>query len=86
MSVVLLPMWLLSGAFFPGTESPWLRWVIALNPLTYGVAGLRRCLSNSDHAIQEVPPVFLSLAVTLVFAAACLAADIWVTRRDQAIR
>jgi ABC-2 type transport system permease protein len=43
MSVLLLPMWLLSGAFFPA-DTGWLAWIIRLNPLTYGVAGLRRLL------------------------------------------
>ncbi len=47
MSVVLMPMWLLSGAFFPAGESGWLSWVIRANPLTYGVAGLRRLLYSS---------------------------------------
>jgi ABC-2 type transport system permease protein len=44
MSVFLLPMWLLSGAFFPAGGSGWLAWIIHLNPLTYGVAGLRHYL------------------------------------------
>jgi ABC-2 type transport system permease protein len=44
MSVFLLPMWLLSGAFFPAGGSGALAWVISLNPLTYGVAGLRHYL------------------------------------------
>jgi ABC-2 type transport system permease protein len=41
MSVFLLPMWLLSGAFFPMDVGGWLGWIVRLNPLTYGVAGLR---------------------------------------------
>jgi ABC-2 type transport system permease protein len=43
MSVFLLPMWLLSGAFFPPDDN-WLGWIIRANPLTYAVAGLRRLL------------------------------------------
>ncbi|RIK72048.1 MAG: ABC transporter [Planctomycetota bacterium] len=49
MSVFLLPMWLLSGAFFPGRQG-WLGWIVTLNPLTYGVAGLRRYLRFADAA------------------------------------
>src|SRR5712691_11378769 len=45
MSVFLMPMWLLSGSFFPVPESGWLSWVMRLNPLTYGVAGLRGLMS-----------------------------------------
>ena len=46
MSVFLLPMWLLSGAFFPMDVGGWLGWIVRLNPLTYGVAGLRHYLQN----------------------------------------
>ena len=31
MNLVLMPMWLLSGAFFPAGETGWLSWVIRLN-------------------------------------------------------
>ena len=50
MSVFLLPMWLLSGAFFPMDVGGWLGWIIRINPLTYGVAGLRHYLQNVDVA------------------------------------
>ncbi|WP_437202659.1 ABC transporter permease [Planctomicrobium sp. SH664] len=85
MSVVLLPMWLLSGAFFPGTGSAWMKWIIALNPLTYGVAGLRACLSSGGATSLTLPPIWLSLLVTVGFAAVCLLLDIWFTRRDPAV-
>ncbi|HEX6961490.1 MAG TPA: ABC transporter permease [Lacipirellula sp.] len=55
MSVFLLPMWLLSGAFFPAGGSGALAWVIRLNPLTYGVAGLRHYLRFTTEAILSVP-------------------------------
>ncbi|WP_152100488.1 ABC transporter permease [Lacipirellula parvula] len=56
MSVFLLPMWLLSGAFFPGGGSGWLAWVIRLNPLTYGVAGLRHYLVFAPAAVRGDEP------------------------------
>lgn len=43
MSLLLLPMWLLSGSFFPQGEGV-LGIVVMLNPLTYGVSGLRQLL------------------------------------------
>lgn len=85
MSVVLLPMWLLSGAFFPGTGSAWLTWIIRINPLTYGVAGLRHFLSPGAAGMPGMPPLWLCLVVTFAFAGICLAADIRVTRRDQRV-
>ena len=83
MSVVLLPMWLMSGAFFPGEQSVWLQWVMKINPLTYGVAGLRQCVSPNAAAMQSLPAVSTCLVVLVLFAGMCLAVDIWMTRRDQ---
>ncbi len=85
MSLVLLPMWLLSGAFFPGTGSVWLTWLIRLNPLTYGVAGLRRVLASDQSQLAAFPSLGLCLLVTAVFAFVLLAIDVWITRRDPAI-
>ena len=70
MSVFLMPMWLVSGAFFPGGETGWLAWVIRLNPLTYGVAGLRRLLywPVDLAATDGLPSATACLVVTLLFA------------------
>jgi ABC-2 type transport system permease protein len=69
MSVFLLPMWLLSGAFFPG-ESGWLGWIVRINPLTYGVAGVREALQLAGDAPPTADPaIALCWVVTLTFAA-----------------
>src|SRR5215472_1892053 len=42
VNLFLIPMWLLSGALFQQNgASPWIRAVMSLNPLTYGVEALR---------------------------------------------
>jgi len=68
MSVFLLPMWLLSGAFFPMDVGGWLGWIVRLNPLTYGVAGLRHYLQNNSipAGLPSLPVCWL---VSLAFAA-----------------
>lgn len=82
MSVFLFPMWLLSGAFFPAGGSGALAWVIRLNPLTYGVAGLRHYLqfgtatpadTGAVGAGDALPSLPVCWIVTLAFAAAMLA-------------
>lgn len=62
MNVVLIPLWLLSGAFFPEAGAPaWLRLVMRANPATYGVATLRYGLHGLPEAI---PGTTLSLPVS----------------------
>jgi ABC-2 type transport system permease protein len=87
MNVILIPIWLLSGAFFPVAGAPrWLDWIMTLNPLTYGVAALRRMLylGDASHAamVQGLPPLGVSLALTVAFGAAAFAAATWVAERD----
>lgn len=66
MSIFLMPMWLVSGAFFPGGGTTWLAWIVRLNPLTYGVAGLRRLLYGVPlETTPDLPGMVVSVAVTL---------------------
>lgn len=83
MSVFLMPMWLLSGAFFPGGDSVWLSWIIRLNPLTYGVAGLRRLLypGREFGVSPDLPALGPSVLVTSLFCAVCVGLSIQLTRR-----
>lgn len=69
MNLILIPVWLLSGAFFPVSGVPiLLEWAMKLNPLTYGVAALRRCLYfNASIVAEEIPQLTLSLLVTGAF-------------------
>ena len=82
MSVFLMPMWLLSGAFFPAGEG-WLGWVIRLNPLTYGVAGLRHSLYPPGTFGEGLPSLGLCVAVSLGFAMTCVAVAAWMTNRRR---
>jgi ABC-2 type transport system permease protein len=77
MSVFLLPMWLLSGAFFPSDVGGWLGWIVRINPLTYGVAGLRHYLQNGIEP-STLPALSLCWLVTLAFAGVMLAAARWI--------
>ena len=78
MSVFLLPMWLLSGAFFPMDVGGWLGWIIRINPLTYGVAGLRHYLQNEECRGAHLPSLASCWIVSLAFAGVIFAADCWI--------
>ena len=84
MSVVLFPMWLLSGAFFPAEGAGWLGRVIAANPLTYGVAGLRRYLFPPETIAASAPSLAVCWGITLAFASLCVTLGVWMTRRPSA--
>jgi len=81
MSVFLMPLWLLSGAFFPpeGTAT-WLAWLIRMNPLTYGVAALRHAL-GTPTSVSSLPG---GLAVTALFAAATFGLALRLAHRPAA--
>jgi ABC-2 type transport system permease protein len=71
MNLILMPIWFLSGAFFPAAGLPgWLAWLMRLNPLTYGMAALRGSLYlGNPAAVGALPRMLPSLFVTVAFAA-----------------
>lgn len=90
MNLFLMPMWLLSGAFFPipqlstsaGAAETVIHWVMRLNPLSYCVAGVRRLMSDAESwSGFWTPPLAACWVVTIAFAAimfltACRAAQV----------
>ncbi len=78
MNLLLIPIWLLSGAFFPSTGAPvWLKWTMKLNPLTYGLAALRHSLYfTTGTTVSDVPPFLMSVLITGLF---CLLTYAWAT-------
>ena len=44
MSILLLPMWILSGAMFPAPAHGWIAFVERLDPMSYAVSAVRRAL------------------------------------------
>ena len=69
MNLLLIPIWLLSGAFFPSNGAPgWLAWIMKLNPLTYGVAAFRRSLYfDTETTIGNMPTWTLSILIISLF-------------------
>ena len=83
MSVFLMPMWLLSGAFFPTGGTGWLGMLMAWNPLSYGVAGLRQIMFAGKGISEnsDLPSLTTCWLVTVLFAAVCITVAGWQTRR-----
>lgn len=84
MMLLLMPMWLLSGAFFPLGDVPsWLDSAMRLNPLTYDVALLRHAIGDPTAASAATPSFALSLGVSVGFALAAFAAATAVVARKE---
>jgi ABC-2 type transport system permease protein len=83
MNLFLIPMWLLCGAVFPATGAPgWLRVVMGLNPLTYGMSAVRWSIYGREVAsTMGIPGFGLSVGVTVAFAALLFATAINMTKR-----
>ncbi len=66
INLFLIPLWLLSGALFPlSGASGWIRVLMYLNPLTYGVEALRDLLYPGMDSKFPLPS---SIATLLLFS------------------
>jgi ABC-2 type transport system permease protein len=89
MNLVLMPMWLLSGAFFPApawnaaasASDRVLHLAMRLNPLTYCVAGARQLLYGAHPGNFWQPSLATCWGVTIAFAAATLVLATLVSRQ-----
>jgi ABC-2 type transport system permease protein len=83
MMLFLMPLWFLSGALFPPDgASAWIKFLIMINPLYYGLTVLQRLLFTpvSTEALSG-PSLGLSIGVLGAFAAVLLALSTWLTQR-----
>ncbi len=85
MNLLLFPMWILSGALFPPSgASQWVKWIMKINPLTYGVASVRHIL-YPENLILAVgfPPLSHSVLVTVVFGLVTFGISFMLARRPS---
>ncbi len=67
INLFLIPLWLLSGALFPlSGASGWLRAIMYVNPLTYGVEALRMLMyPEAPNALSLTASILTLLLFTL---------------------
>lgn len=82
MNMVLLPMWMASGAIFAVSPSPWLKFFMTINPFTYGVAGVRRGLFPTAD-LGQVPSLSLCLTVLAAASLFFYALSSWVVEKSD---
>jgi ABC-2 type transport system permease protein len=68
---LLMPMFFLSGSFFPLKNLPtWMNWLVKINPLSYGVDGIRYALLGAKEL--QAFPFYLDILVMIGVAAVML--------------
>jgi ABC-2 type transport system permease protein len=73
MMVIMMPMWVLSGAFFPIAGVPgWLHWIMMLNPVTHAMTILRAPFYDAPLALFSRGDYLLALFVVIASVALCL--------------
>jgi ABC-2 type transport system permease protein len=66
MSVVFIPLWLLSGALFPiEGAAPWLEWLMRFNPVTYAMITLRAAFYMGPEQLLADGVFLRALAITV---------------------
>ncbi|MCZ7587016.1 MAG: ABC transporter permease [Deltaproteobacteria bacterium] len=81
MSVVLIPLWIVSGAMFP-MRSSWLGVVAAINPMSYIVSGIRHALAPAKAAFHGAG-MGVSLSALVGFAVVSVALASWAARKGS---
>jgi ABC-2 type transport system permease protein len=72
MNFIIVPLFLLSGAFFPiGTAPEWMQALMKLNPVAYGVDALRNIMFTDSPAKDFIVyyPLAYDVLVLIVFSA-----------------
>ena len=89
MQFLLMPMFFLSGAFFPLRGVPlWMEWLSRLDPVTYSVDPLRqvalgRSVPEAVVAAIRLHPIAVDVAVLLVLGLAFLVPAVWLFSRQD---
>ena len=82
MSVVLIPLWLLSGALFPPEDSAaWLHWVIAFNPVSYGMTAIRYAFYEPLSSLAVNPDFLFALLIALIWTTCTTVGSVLIVSR-----
>ena len=84
MSVVMLPMWLLSGALFPiEGAATWLEWIMRFNPVTYAMVILRQAFYATPGQLLADAEFMRALAVSAGWTTLTILGSAWMVARSR---
>ena len=89
MNFIMLPMFFLSGAFFPLNGVPiWMELLAKVNPVTYGVdplrqVALRESIPQAFIEALRLHPIAIDVAIMLGFGIAFLVPAVWLFSKQD---
>lgn len=89
MQFLLMPMFFLSGAFFPLRDVPlWMEWLAKVNPVTYGVDPLRQVVLRESIPAQvlevlRLHPIATDLAIMAGFGLLFIVPAVWLFSKQD---
>lgn len=89
MNFVLMPMFFLSGAFFPLQGVPlWMEWLARIDPMTYGVDPIRQVALRGSVPAQVLDalrlyPIATDVIILFAFWLALLVPAVWLFGRQE---
>lgn len=85
INLFLIPLWLLSGALFPVTgASKWIKWLMEVNPLTYGLDALQIVMFPLKHP-ATLFSLWPSIGVLTAFTAVVFLAGFVIANRRSTV-
>lgn len=89
MQFLLMPMFFLSGAFFPLRDVPlWMEWLAKINPVTYGVDPMRQVALRESVPAQvlealRLHPIATDLAIMAGFGLLFIVPAVWLFSKQD---
>ncbi len=89
MNFLLMPMFFLSGAFFPLNDVPlWMEWLSRADPVTYGVDPLRQVVLRESVPAEflsqlALHPISTNVVILLGFGVAFIVPAVWLFGRQD---
>ena len=84
MNLLLMPMWILSGALFPASGAPaWLRFIMTVNPMSHALEALRQTIAAGSGPMAAgalMNSITIPLVVSVAFSLAMLGAGLWLVQ------
>jgi ABC-2 type transport system permease protein len=89
MNFLLMPMFFLSGAFFPlRGVPPWMAWLATIDPVTYGVDSLRQVVLKRSVPVDvlsalTIHPLATNVVVMALLSVAFIIPAVWQFGRQE---